>query len=784
MESKRIFRLLFLNLGISSLLFQTLLLRELVVSFYGNEFFVGVVLALWLFWTAVGSFVSGKILHPPAIATLKRWRASLLIAPHIFISFLIPALILFIRFFEIPGTTGGEIPDFFTSLIFVAAILAPVGLSFGSIFTLGVKMWPKASTAYFRSNPDVHRGEERKEDSKGGYSFGRNWGFKAPSAKPQGGASGAGVCYFWEILGFILAGLVFSFFLVTAPALPVAFLISALNLALVSLLLPKGSKLPKTLCFTLGLLLVFFSVFCGKEIEFASQRWRFPNLVHQENSLYGHIAVTKSEDQHNFYESGLLVGADEDYYGSEFLVHPTLLQHSNPRQVLLIGGGWNGVLAEILKYPSVEKIDYVELDPQFLRIVEKYLSEDLKKAFSDPRAQKHFVDGRFFLKNTNETYDVVIFNLPNPSTALINRFYTKECFEEVKRITHPTGVFALPLSTPTDYLSAETENLLASVYKTLKREFPQVQILAEENVLFLAAKDADAKNAKVSKVLKHWKDLKLKTAFLTEAELEYRLTSDKNARVQRSLETNKEAKLNSDFYPAAYFYQTLFWQTKFSFLFAKILASLQQPLFWVLVSLLLSAFGLLFVWRKPSLLSTSNVAVLTVGLGGLTLMAMEIILIFLFQTILGFVYSRIALLMALILAGLALGNFVARRFLRTVSRGLLLAQILIVFYLFSFLQFIPHLTSEIHFYILGIAAGVLVGLIFPLASDAKAAKGDAKNAKNAGLLYAADLTGSFFGALLPSLFLIPLFGVGSTITFLLALNLIGTLLLLRRRFGR
>ncbi len=717
MKSPLIFRLLFLNLGISSLLFQTLLLRELVVSFYGNEFFVGVVLALWLFWTAVGSFAASRIKKDPS--RIKRD----LVGVHVFLSFLIPVLSFLIRFLKIPGTTGGEIPDFFSSLIFVGALLAPSGLAFGSIFTLGAKIWVQVGEAYF-----------------------------------------------WETLGHILIGLVFSFFLVTVPTLPVAFLISALNLALVSLLLPKGSKLPKTLCFTLGLLLVFFSVFCGKEIEFLSQGWRFPNLVHQENSFYGHIAVTESEDQYNFYESGLLVGADEDYYGSEFLVHPTLIQHSDPRQVLLIGGGWNGVLAEILKYPSVEKIDYVELDPQFLRIVEKYLPEDLKKAFSDPRVQKHFVDGRYFLKHADGTYDVVIFNLPNPSTALINRFYTKECFEEVKRITDPKGLFALPLSTPTDYLSAETENLLASVYKTLKREFPQVRILAEENVLFLAAKDADAKNAKnlnVSEVLKHWKDLKLETSFLTTAELEYRFTNDKNTRIQQILEANREAALNSDFYPAAYFYQTLFWQTKFSFLFAKILASLQQPLFWVLVSLLLSAGGLLFVWRKPSLLSTSNVAVLTVGLGGLTLMAMEIILIFLFQTILGFVYSRIALLMALILAGLALGNFGARRFLRTVSRGLLLVQILIVFYLFSFLQFIPHLTSEIHFYILGIVAGVLVGLIFPLASN-----------------YTADLAGSFFGALLPSLFLIPLFGVFNTITLLAALNLIGTLLLLRRRFGR
>lgn len=676
MENKRIFRLLFLNLGFTSLLWQTLLLRELVVSFYGNEFFVGIVLALWLFWTAVGSFLSGKVKVDP--------RRSLVIL-HLFISLFFISSIFIIRSFKIPGTTAGEVPDFFASLIFVALILAPVGLTLGSIFTLGTKVWGRASTAYF-----------------------------------------------WETLGFLVAGLAFNFFLVTAPALP-------------------------------------------RRWEFLTQRWRFPNLVEVENSRYGQIAVTKTGEQYNFYESGLLVGSNRDIPAAEFLVHPVLVHHPGPRRILLIGGGWNGVLAEILKYPAVEKIDYVELDPRFLTLVEKYLSGDLKQAFNDPRVQKHLVDGRYFLKHVNETYDAVLFNLPNPSTALLNRFYTRECFEEVKKIIQPSpldrleatpsevegsGVFALSLSTPTDYLSEETENLLASVFKTLNQEFPQTKILAEEGVVFLAGDPAPRRV--------RGEGLEVETKFLTDEELEYRLTSDKNERVQKLLAENETAKINSDFYPAAYFYQTLFWQTKFGFLFPKILAGLQSPGVWGVLGLLL----VVVLFARPGLANPMTAAVLAVGLGGLTLMATEIILLFLFQTVLGFVYSKIALLMALILGGVAVGNRLGKKGYKRFKgdkgcKGWLLAtQVLIVLYLFFLLKTISLLESEIVFYLLGIMIGVLVGVIFPLASRLV---GEGRG----GVLYAADLAGSFFGALLPSLFLIPLLGIARTVSLLMVLNLVG-----------
>ena len=74
------------------------------------------------------------------------------------------------------------------------------------------------------------------------------------------------------------------------------------------------------------------------------------------------LAVTALDRQLNYHENGLLLGAENEPQASENLAHLSLLAHPAPRRVLLIGGGFNGVLGEILKH-APDRVDYVELDP-------------------------------------------------------------------------------------------------------------------------------------------------------------------------------------------------------------------------------------------------------------------------------------------------------------------------------------------------------------------------------------------------------------------------------------
>ena len=73
-----------------------------------------------------------------------------------------------------------------------------------------------------------------------------------------------------------------------------------------------------------------------------------------------------------------------------------------PRRVLLIGGGVNGGVAEALKHPTVERLDYVELDPALIAMARQFFPTQTAVFASDPRVHLHFVDGRRFLTTTGD----------------------------------------------------------------------------------------------------------------------------------------------------------------------------------------------------------------------------------------------------------------------------------------------------------------------------------------------------------------------------------------------
>lgn len=716
---KKVFVFLFINLGITSIVAQVLILRETMITFFGNELFVGIVLTFWLFWEGMGCLLTQKF--------YKNKNQKTLILLQLATTLLLPLTIILLRAIRI-FTAPYEISNFFTASISTFLILAPFcGIS-GAIFT--TSSWLLGQLAKKRL-PQI-----------------------------------VSISYFWEVLGFSIGGLLFSFYLIQLPTLTSASLISILNLVVVFFLLVKTRPVIRQWAF--GVFFLLLTIYClllyhSPPLDFSTQKFRFPNLIEQINSRFGHIAITKSDSQINFYENGTLLGTNEETYFNEHLIHLTLLQQEKPQDILLLGGGFNGALVEILKYPSVEKIDYVELDSEMLEVAKKYLSKELQEALKNPKVKINFADGRAFLKQTKNNYDIAIVNLPNPSTALLNRFYTQEFFEEVKKHLSENGIMATYISSPTDYYSRETQNLLASIYKTIAQVFPHVLVLPEENVLFLASQQIFSNNSQI--LIKRFNNLGIQTQYLTPAEIIYRLESDRILKTVEILEKNTTAKINSDFYPTAYFYHTAFWQTLFSFKTAGLFSVLQNvnTIWLVFISALLT-FLILRI-KKPRSVSEKS-PVFATALGGLTLMATEILILFTFQVKFGYLYSQIALLLTIILAGMAAGNFLANYKLKDAIKNLKLIEVLIVFYLFFLPFLLDCFESSIAFFILSFTIGFLVGTIFPLTN-----KLYLRTTEKVGTLYAADLFGSLFGALFPSVIFIPVLGIPQTCLFLGIVNL-------------
>ena len=152
---------------------------------------------------------------------------------------------------------------------------------------------------------------------------------------------------------------------------------------------------------------------------------RFQEIMVIENAYFGKILVLDGIVQ--------LTERDEFFY-HEMLIHPALISHPSPQQILIIGGGDGGGLKEVLRY-SIKKAYLVEIDPSMIYVSKKYFPW-LLPCLEDERVELVNADGQEFIRQTEQKFDVVIIDISEPvgpSFALHQKdFYLKlkNCLKE------------------------------------------------------------------------------------------------------------------------------------------------------------------------------------------------------------------------------------------------------------------------------------------------------------------------------------------------------------------
>jgi len=147
-----------------------------------------------------------------------------------------------------------------------------------------------------------------------------------------------------------------------------------------------------------------------------------------------------------------------EYRYHEPLVHPVMLIHPHPTRALLIGGGDGGALREMLRYKSVESVDFVELDPDVVAFSQEYLPDLHQNSFSDPRVSIHYGDGRAFVEDAvqkaGEGYDIIIMDMTDPVGPAL-ALYTVEFFSAIKQLFKDTdSCFAMHGESPATWPEA------------------------------------------------------------------------------------------------------------------------------------------------------------------------------------------------------------------------------------------------------------------------------------------------------------------------------------------
>ncbi len=166
-----------------------------------------------------------------------------------------------------------------------------------------------------------------------------------------------------------------------------------------------------------------------------SKRSPFQEICIAEAGAYGKALILDGQLQS--------ASADEFLY-HEALVHPAMIQAGAPRSVLILGGGEGASAREVLRWRSVRRVTMVEIDGEVVEACREHLPEMHQGAFDDQRLEVVINDALDFLKHTDQVWDIIISDLPDPAErAPWQPLFSRECFKTAHDRLSGGGCFVM-----------------------------------------------------------------------------------------------------------------------------------------------------------------------------------------------------------------------------------------------------------------------------------------------------------------------------------------------------
>jgi spermidine synthase len=811
-----------LLLGFTATSSQIFLLREFVSTFHGNELVIGIYLSVWLLATAAGSgplaaLVQRRRVARPAgsgvDAAAYRSEGDAKSAGFLFrfaVVQVLSAIFLLVAALGIAAPPSllrpalGEVAGLLSALGCSMLFLFPFCMFEGLLFPLGTRIVDGHEAAGPRASNSMGRG-----------------------------ASAVSRVYFLEGVGAAAGGLLVSLVLIhVMSSFRIAAFLASINLlaaCALAMFATSGSTSGVAMPARRSLgrsgrpaAWAFAVLASGALILFAtdpvthwvtSLKWRPLEVRGTRQTGYGNLAAVSVDFQYSVYQDGLLLFTTDDVQSSEEVAHVSLLEHPRPEHVLLIGGGVGGVLGEMLKHSSLKVLEYVELDPELISFSKEVLPEHYVSDLDDQRVRVIFTDGRRFLQKSDRQYDVVTMQLPPPYTAQLNRFYTREFFGLVREHLKPDGVFVFTVPEIKEYVSQELASFLGSVSRTAKSQFEKTALVPTSRSLVVCSpRENPYVEVLPESLLSRAAARGVETLFIRDYFLLSTLSRERLAYVESRVRSAVHAQVNTDLRPVGFYYDLILWSAEYERLTAKLLAWVFDNAWTIWVGVAAAGIAVLFTARRRRTRARPLLSSLAVS--GFAAIVLELEIVVSFQLLYGSLYDRLGILFTSFMAGLAIGAWLDTRTTRRdapgsgapksgIANGRALApgtiqrcgfdaaflrpaaiQFLMGLFAFGFLGII-HLTSqagtglvyfvmEWFFPLAAVVAGGLGGALFSSASRAyfnSPAPGGkvGRQSPASGVTYAWDLLGSFGGAILSSVILLPIAGLVATTVIVSAL---------------
>jgi len=214
--------------------------------------------------------------------------------------------------------------------------------------------------------------------------------------------------------------------------------------------IPRPWLLGSTGLFTLGLLGAGFAT--ADALTTWSESYAYTDrVIFAKTTRYQRLVLTRSGDDLRLFLNGNLQFSSRDEYRyHEALVHPALARLPHARRVLVMGGGDGLAMREVLRYPQIEHVTLVDLDPEMTRLFseQELLTALNANALRDPRVRIANTDAFTWLKANRERYDLIVADFPDPSNFSIGKLYTTTFFARVRAALADGGAFVVQCTSP------------------------------------------------------------------------------------------------------------------------------------------------------------------------------------------------------------------------------------------------------------------------------------------------------------------------------------------------
>ena len=242
-------------------------------------------------------------------------------------------------------------------------------------------------------------------------------------------------------LGMVRTGLLFG-------VLNVAVALWALHLFRDQLPARRGLLLQSWTVF--GLLVAGFAG-AGHLTTFAETHLYADDIVHAESTPYQRIVVTRwRDDLRLFLNNNLQFSSHDEYRYHEALVHPGLASLPGAKRVLVLGGGDGLAVREVLKYPQVEQVTLVDLDPAMTDLFSTApaLVALNQGALKSERVRVVNADALQWLEESKEYFDFIVIDFPDPSNFALGKLYTAAFYRLIEKRLSANGLMVVQSTSP------------------------------------------------------------------------------------------------------------------------------------------------------------------------------------------------------------------------------------------------------------------------------------------------------------------------------------------------